>query len=153
MNTSNPKPLNMVLIGNEYTSNGRIFYASMFTPDDLRGFAEQGKSWRDFAKAETLPNDHTDYEKTLFARCLGIAHKHNALVFFVCVSRENEREKDQIATLCQLHDVIVSQQMGALSLKQWRKRIDRSQIMPAGQPYNPQSPYHHMAKKLNPMLK
>lgn len=152
MNTSNPKPLNMVLIGNEYTSNERIFYASMFTPDDLRGFAEQGKSWRDFAKAETLSNEHTDYEKTLFTRCMGIAHKHNALVFLVSVPRENEREKDQIATLCQLHDVIVSQQMGALSLKQWRKRLDRSQIMPVGQPYNPQSPYHHMAKKLNPML-
>lgn len=150
MNTSNPKSLNMVLIGNEYTSNGRIFYTSMFTPDDLRGFAEQGKSWCDFAKTETLPYEHTEQEQIFFERCMNIAYQYNALMYFVPIPRKSE--KDQIATLCQLHDVIVSQQMGALSLKQWRKRLDRTQIMPAGQPYQPQSPYHRMAKKLNPML-
>lgn len=153
MNTKHNKPLNMVLICNEHTSKGRILYVSMFTPDELRGFAEQGKSWRDVATTQILPKEPViGFEKALLARCMGIAYKHNALMYFVPTPRENESEKDQIATLCQLHDVIVSQQMGALSLKQWRKIIERTQIMPVGQMWQPQSPYHRMAKKLNPML-
>ncbi|QMT31463.1 hypothetical protein [Alysiella filiformis] len=146
--------MNMLLISNhKHTSDGRIQYMSMFTPDELRGFAKQGKSWRDVAVAQTLPEKTVvGYEKALFMRCVALAHKYNALMFFMPLPRENECEQDQIATLCQLHDVIVSQQTGELSLKQWRKIIERTQIMPVGQPYQPQSPYHRMAKKLNPML-
>lgn len=152
MNTKHNKPLNMVLICNEHTSKGRIHAVIMTSPYELRGFVEQGNSWRDFAIAETLPHEHTEHEKHLMACCMALAHEYNTLMYFVPTPRENESEKDQIATLCQLHDVIVSQQMGALSLKQWRKIIERTQIMPVGQMWQPQSPYHRMAKKLNPML-